>query len=70
MMQNNISISAACQQIIAAGHTMIKQKMVTGSWGNLSVRIDDLSCAITPSGRSYETLTEKDIVIVDMAGNK
>lgn len=69
-MVKNVALDSACRQIIDAGHKMIDQKMIAGSWGNLSIRIDADCCAITPSGRSYDTLTEKDIVIIDMTGNR
>lgn len=40
-----------------------------GTWGNISARIDENHFAITPSGVSYETITAKDIVVVDLAEN-
>ncbi len=40
-----------------------------GTWGNISARIDENHLAITPSGVAYETITAKDIVVVDLAGN-
>lgn len=69
-MQNSMNIETACQKIIATGHKIVEQKMVAGSWGNLSIKIDAESCAITPSGRAYDSLTAQDIVIVDMTGKK
>lgn len=69
-MQDDLIMDAARQQIIAAGLKMIEQKMIAGSWGNLSIKINSSYCAITPSGRSYDSLNTEDIVIVDMQGNK
>ncbi|WP_115718302.1 methylthioribulose 1-phosphate dehydratase [Gallaecimonas mangrovi] len=37
--------------------------------GNLSVRVDDNHCLITASGVDKASLTEKDLVTVDLAGN-
>lgn len=69
-LQNNSSIDAACRQIVAAGLKMVKQKMIAGSWGNLSIKINADCYAITPSGRSYDSLAVNDIQIIDTYGNK
>ena len=55
---------AARAAIVEMGHTLIAKKLVAGSWGNISCRVDDASLAITPSGRGYETLTPEDVVII------
>jgi len=39
-----------------------------GTWGNISVRINENSFAITPSGIAYELITAEDIAIVDLTG--
>ena len=69
-MQDDRIIDAARQQIVAAGLKMIEQKMIAGSWGNLSIKINTSCCAITPSGRSYDSLNTGDVIVVDMQGNK
>ena len=69
-MQDDLIIDAARRQIVTAGIKMVEQKMIAGSWGNLSIKIDTSRCAITPSGRSYDSLNTEDIVVVDMQGNK
>ena len=69
-MQDDRIIDAARQQIVAAGLNMIEQKMIAGSWGNLSIKINTSCCAITPSGRSYDSLNTEDVIVVDMQGNK
>lgn len=69
-MQDDRIIDAARQQIVAAGLKMIEQKMIAGSWGNLSIKINTSCCAITPSGRSYDSLNTEDVIVVDMQGNK
>ncbi len=58
----------ACLDIVEAGHKLINSKMTVGSWGNISLRVDEHYIAITPSGRSYESLTEQDISLVDLKG--
>ena len=69
-MQDDLIIDAARRQIVTAGIKMVEQKMIAGSWGNLSIKIDTSRFAITPSGRSYDSLNTEDIVVVDMQGNK
>jgi L-fuculose-phosphate aldolase len=47
-----------------SGKRLLAEGFVSGSWGNISCRIDDATMAITPSGREYETMEPEDIVIV------
>jgi L-fuculose-phosphate aldolase len=42
--------------------------MTVGTWGNISVRVDDHCFLITPSGMKYSTLTEQDMVLMDITG--
>jgi len=58
-------ISEIRQAVITAGLRLVKEGLVSRTWGNVSVRIDDTFMAITPSGRKYDDLQEKDIVIVN-----
>lgn len=44
------------------------KKLVAGSWGNISCRIDVQNIAITPSGHGYETLMPEDVVIINRDG--
>ncbi len=46
---------------------MVRDGLVVGTSGNLSVRSGDL-IAVTPSGVDYETMTASDVVLVDDAG--
>ena len=66
---NNIAINKARVEIISAAKKMAGQNMLPGSWGNISVRVDDETFAVTPSGHGYDNLMPQDIVIVDAAGN-
>ena len=56
---------SACAAIVETGHALIEKKLVAGSWGNISCRIDAQNIAITPSGHGYETLTPEDVVIIN-----
>ena len=66
---NNIAINKARVEIISAAKKMAGQNMLPGSWGNISVRVDEETFAVTPSGHGYDNLMPQDIVIVDAAAN-
>ena len=58
-----------CQQIVQTGRKINSGKLVEGPWGNISTRLDKKELvAITPSGRSYDTLKARDICLVDLNG--
>jgi L-fuculose-phosphate aldolase len=46
---------------------MLRDGLVTGTSGNVSVRVGEL-VAITPTGVPYGSLTAEDVVVVDLAG--
>jgi L-ribulose-5-phosphate 4-epimerase len=56
----------ARRELVDAGHRLLADGLVARTWGNLSVRLDDRSMLVTPSGISYPDLTEKMIVRVDL----
>lgn len=56
----------ARKTLVAAGLTLLETGLVDGTWGNISVRIDGATMAITPSGRDYRDLKPEDMVIVDI----
>jgi L-fuculose-phosphate aldolase len=58
------------KEVVDISKMLSRQGLTTGSWGNISARIDKDSYAITPSGHSYETLTPDDIIIVNNKGIK
>lgn len=45
---------------------MYHSGLVAGTWGNLSVRIDDDYMVVTPSGMNYDSLKAEDMVIMNM----
>ena len=65
-----VQIADARKSIIDIGLKVLAKNLVAGSWGNISMRIDKDSFAITPSGRTYDLLVEDDIVIVNSDGIK
>lgn len=56
----------ARKQVIKAGLTLVEKGLIARTWGNISARISEDAFVITPSGRSYESLTPEDIVIVNL----
>lgn len=59
-------VQEAKQQVIEAGLRLLKENLITRTWGNISARISDTQFVITPSGRDYESLTCDDIVVVNI----
>jgi L-fuculose-phosphate aldolase len=54
--------------LIEIGRLMYQQKMIAGTDGNISVKLDDDRIMITPSGLPKGNLKPEDIVIVDING--
>lgn len=63
---NNDLISAAQHEICAAGLRLVKEGLVARTWGNISIRIDEQTMAITPSGVKYEDVRPEHIVIINL----
>jgi L-fuculose-phosphate aldolase len=49
-----------------SGIRLIKEGLVRGTWGNVSVRLDENSMIVTPSGLDYLSLKPEDMVVVDI----
>ena len=45
---------------------MYSSGLVSGTWGNISARIDEAFMVITPSGMAYESLSPDQMVVVNM----
>lgn len=59
------------QRVLEANLSLAKNNLVTLTWGNVSERDPETGyVVIKPSGVSYDNMTAKDMVIVDLAGNK
>ncbi len=61
-MKESIMILDACQQITDL-------KLVSSTWGNVSIRLENGNIIITPSGIPYDEIREEDIVLCDKDGN-
>ncbi|HVU73352.1 MAG TPA: class II aldolase/adducin family protein [Mycobacteriales bacterium] len=58
------------EQVFDACKKMLRVGLTGGTSGNISVKIDDNSVAISPSSVDYEDMTLEDIVVIDMEGKK
>lgn len=57
------------QQVIDACNYLVSSGLIQGTSGNVSIKCDDDTVAVSPSGIPYETLTVDDIPLVDINGN-
>jgi L-fuculose-phosphate aldolase len=60
-----IPVSYARSLVCEAGKRLLRENLVNGTWGNISLRIDDEKMVITPSGMPYENLSANDMVVVN-----
>jgi L-fuculose-phosphate aldolase len=56
------------EDVVEFARRMVRDRLVVGTAGNLSLRASDDLVAVTPSGMDYETMTADDVVLVDLAG--
>ena len=57
--------------IVESGKRMSHMGLTVGTWGNISCRDPETNLAyLTPSGMNYDTITEDDIVVMDLDGNR
>lgn len=62
-----MNINYAKSLVIKAGMDLVESGLIARTWGNVSCRIDENSFVITPSGRDYRTLTQDEIVQVNIS---
>lgn len=61
-----MNIRNAREKVVLAGRQLVESGLIARTWGNVSCRISDTQFVITPSGKSYESLTTDDIVLVNI----
>lgn len=49
-----------------AGVRLLETGLTQGTWGNISVRLDDKRMLVTPSGMDYVRMRPEDLVVVDI----
>lgn len=52
------------EQLVDLGQSLSRENLVQGTWGNISIQLDDKHMLCTPSGMDYFTLTAYDMVRV------
>lgn len=55
------------RQVVDAGRRLLAEGLVSRTWGNVSVRAGPAHMLITPTGRSYDTMSPADIVPVNLS---
>ncbi len=60
-MKESIQILQACEDVQ-------ESRLVFGTWGNVSMILEDGNIIITPSGIPYDELREEDLVVCDRDG--
>ena len=58
------------REIIDACLWLAKHEMVIGTWGNVSVRLDETRIMLTPSRIDYDVMQPGDLVVIDYNGVK
>ncbi len=49
-----------------AGVNLLKENLVQGTWGNISLKISEDKMLVTPSAMDYIKMTPEDLVVVDI----
>lgn len=61
-----MDVLEAKKLVCESGRRLLREKLVAGTWGNISCRVDDKYMVVTPSGASYETMKPEDVVLVEL----
>lgn len=56
-----MNLQQSKEEICRIGRKLIETGLVAGTWGNISLKIDNETMVITPSGYDYNTLQPEDI---------
>lgn len=57
------------KQVLEYAQRCVRQALIAGTSGNLSLLADDGAMVITPSGFDYMRMTAEDIMVIDLDGN-
>uniref|UniRef100_UPI0032171933 class II aldolase/adducin family protein n=1 Tax=uncultured Draconibacterium sp. TaxID=1573823 RepID=UPI0032171933 len=57
------------EALVKAGLKLVEQGLVSRTWGNISVKVNDSEMLITPSGKFYEDITPADMVLINFKTN-
>ncbi|MBJ2356008.1 class II aldolase/adducin family protein, partial [Sphaerochaeta sp. S2] len=59
-----MELQEAKQAVLEATKKLVASQLVARTWGNISCRVGNNQFLITPSGKSYDQLTEDQLVLV------
>ena len=58
------------EQLVKAGLRLLHEGLVSRTWGNISVKVNDSEMVVTPSGKFYDEVTPNDMVLVNFKTNE
>lgn len=58
------------EALVKAGLKLLAQGLVSRTWGNISVKVNDTEMLVTPSGKLYDEVKPADMVLVNFRTNK
>lgn len=58
------------EALVEAGLKLVEQGLVSRTWGNISIKVNDSEMLITPSGKFYEDVTPADMVLINFKTNE
>lgn len=54
------------EALVNAGLKLVEQGLVSRTWGNISVKVNEEEMLITPSGKFYQDLRPEDMVLINI----
>lgn len=57
------------EALVDAGLKLIEHGLVSRTWGNISIKVNDTEMLVTPSGKFYKDLTPADMVLINFKTN-
>jgi len=56
--------------LVNAGLRLLHEGLVSRTWGNISIKVNDSEMLVTPSGKFYDEITPNDMVLVNFKTNE
>lgn len=56
--------------LVNAGLRLLHEGLVSRTWGNISIKVNDSEMLVTPSGKYYDDVTPDDMVLVNFKTNE
>lgn len=56
--------------LVNAGLRLLHEGLVSRTWGNISIKVNDSEMLVTPSGKYYDDVTPNDMVLVNFKTNE